>query len=56
VHAISEVLADVDIGSRLNVEKQLDAVGEEIVELKRRVDNSLALNNFNLTASKKGLI
>jgi len=46
-------LADVDISSRLNVEKQLDAIGDEIVELKRRVDNSIALNNYNMSTSFK---
>lgn len=51
VRQVSDMLCDVDINSRLNVEKSLDAIGEEIGELRKRVTNSLTLNNFNLSTS-----
>lgn len=50
---ISDILAYCDINSRLGIEKKLDEIQEEIQELKRRTDNSVTLNNFNLTTSTR---
>ena len=50
---IADVLAQCDISSRLGIEKKLDEVADEIQELKKRTDNSITLNNFNLSTSFK---
>lgn len=50
---ITDVLAYCDINSRLGIEKKLDEIADEIAELKRRTDNSITMNNFNLTTSTK---
>lgn len=48
---VEGLLGNTDINTRLGVEKHLDAVAEEISELKKNVENSIVLNNFNLTTS-----
>jgi len=53
VRQVANVLTNVDINSRLSVEKNLDQVGEEIQNLRKRVENSIVLNNFNMTSTKR---
>lgn len=50
---VHNVLGSVDINSRLEVEKNLDSVAEEINELKRRVENSIVLNEYNIKTSMR---
>lgn len=45
VRSINDTLSNVDINSRLSIEKNLDCIQEEINELKKRIDNSIQLNN-----------
>lgn len=42
---VQDTLSNVDINSRLAIEKSLDNTQEELNELKKRVDNSILLNN-----------
>eukprot|EP00341_Mesodinium_pulex_P004101 CAMPEP_0116937634 /NCGR_PEP_ID=MMETSP0467-20121206/31619_1 /TAXON_ID=283647 /ORGANISM="Mesodinium pulex, Strain SPMC105" /LENGTH=80 /DNA_ID=CAMNT_0004619483 /DNA_START=1238 /DNA_END=1480 /DNA_ORIENTATION=+ len=50
---VHDVLSAVDINSRLGVEKNLDTVYDEINELKKRVQNSIQLNEFNMTTNSR---
>jgi len=54
VRKVTDALSHVDVNSRIAIEKSLDSAAEELTDLKKRVENSLLLNSYNMSTMSRG--